>query len=101
MASERVTVCASLRVKKDGLEAFMEAAKRVAALSRKEPGCLRYDFLRDVMDSHKFCFVEVYSDAGAFASHRAMPYMEDFRRARELAVEEYLGVSELRETLAR
>ena len=58
----------------------LEEADRVSQLlpehirlTRAEPGCLRFDILRDNDDPCKFFFCEVYRDEAARLSHRDTP----------------------------
>ncbi len=60
-----------VRVKPSALEEFLKVIKYDAVHSEKdEPGCLRFDVLRDNDDPLKFYFYEVYKDAAAQAAHR-------------------------------
>merc|ERR1712226_1676855 len=43
-----------------------------------EPGCLRFDFLRDEKESNKFTMYEVYRDAAAIGAHKEMPYVKEW-----------------------
>lgn len=40
------------------------------SFSRNEPGCLRFDVIRDKEQSNKFYFYEVYKDDEAVAFHK-------------------------------
>lgn len=96
MENEKVIVVAGLSIK-NGMEGeFVKHAKEIVNLTRKEEGCLRYDFFEDALEKNKFMFYEEYVNAEAFAAHRQMPYMDAFREKREKAVEKYLGVQELK-----
>ncbi len=95
--SKKVVVLAGLRVKKGFAEEFLRAAFNVVSETRKEAGCLRYDLLIDVLDTLTFHFVEEYEDDAAFEAHRKQPYMDAFREVRARVVDEYLGVSTLKE----
>ncbi len=88
-----VTVLAGLKIKPEFCEEFLERAKEVVTLTRKEAGCVRYDLVRDVFDSTAFYFIEEYVDDDAFQTHRVMPYMPPFRDFRAKVVAEYFGVS--------
>jgi len=53
---------------------FLEAMKTDVDGSRAEPGCLRFDLLRDKENPNKWVFFEVYQDAEAIAFHREQPH---------------------------
>jgi quinol monooxygenase YgiN len=46
--------------------------------SRQEPGCSRFDVLRDPEQSNKFYFYEVYQNEAAIEAHRATPHFKVF-----------------------
>lgn len=90
-----VVVFAGLRVKGEFCESFAQKSRQVVENTRKEIGCVRYDLLRDVYSPDTFYFIEEYVDDAAFAAHRQMPYMDEFRKYRAGVVAEYLGVETL------
>jgi quinol monooxygenase YgiN len=54
--------------------------KEAAAVSRKEPGNIRYEILRRIGDaSTEFAILEVWGDAKAFQQHAAGAAMKQFR----------------------
>lgn len=64
-----------VRVKPSALEEFLEVIAYDAERSEKdEPGCLRFDVLRDTEEPLKFFFYEVYRDEAARLAHRQMPH---------------------------
>ena len=91
-----VIVLASLKIKKEFCDDFIEKAKIVVEATRKEAGCVRYELIRDVFAPDVFRFIEEYVDDDAFALHRTMPYMTPFREYREKVVAEYMGVETLK-----
>lgn len=96
MENEKVIVVAGLVIKQGMETEFIKCAKTVVDLTRKEEGCICYEFFADVFEKNKFMFYEEYVNADAFAAHRQMPYMDAFRAERAKMVEKYLGVSELK-----
>ena len=42
-----------------------------------EPGCLRFDVLRDSEDPNKFFYYEVYRDEAARMAHRETPHFKE------------------------
>ena len=96
-----VIVWAGLIIKEDCIEKFKQAVEPVVIASRKEAGCIKYDFLQDIYDPKTFYFFEEYQNDNAFQEHRAMPYMLEFRPKREECVEKYLGVRVFSEDYSR
>lgn len=65
-------------------DAVAELLRRLAPLSRAEPGCLQYDAHRDPDDPDRFFLFERYLDQAALEAHAASPHF------RELVLEEAL-----------
>ena len=64
-----------VHIKPSALDEFLKVIKHDAEHSVKdEPGCLRFDVLRDNDDPLKFYFYEVYKDEAARQAHRQMPH---------------------------
>jgi len=61
-------------VKPDQVEAFIAATVENAANSRKEPGVVRFDFVRQADDPTKFSLIEVYRTPEGLAAHREAPH---------------------------
>ena len=61
------------------VEAFMEITKYNHENSRKEPGNVRFDVLRDNNDPAKFVLYEVYIDADAAAAHKNTEHYNKWR----------------------
>ena len=63
-----------VHIKPSALDEFLLLMTYDATVSvRDEPGCLRFDILRDNDDPCKFFFCEVYRDEAARLSHRDTP----------------------------
>ena len=72
-------IFASLRVKPERRERFLEVIKDDAVCSvRDEPGCLRFNVFRDAGDENVYHLFEVCEDEAAFDAHRAAPHFERF-----------------------
>lgn len=97
MPSKSVIINAGLKIKDGSAEEFIKLATPIVEASRKEPGCIRYEILRDVLDKNTFYFLEEYADENAYQTHRTMPYMTGFRPKREALLDTYLGVRILSE----
>jgi (4S)-4-hydroxy-5-phosphonooxypentane-2,3-dione isomerase len=70
------------RVKAGRTEKFLKAIEHDALGSeRDEPGCLRFNVLRDEKDEHVYYFFEVYKDEAALEAHRKAPHYAVWRAA--------------------
>ena len=70
------------RVKPDQTENFLKAIEHDALGSeRDEPGCLRFNVLRDDKDPNVYYFFEVYKDEAALEAHRKAPHYAVWRAA--------------------
>jgi len=69
----------SVEVKPDRVDEFLAAMKIDAEGSRKEPGCRRFDVLRDSSDPNKFLFYEAYVDDAAVSAHKAEPHFAPWK----------------------
>jgi autoinducer 2-degrading protein len=77
-----IAIWVKVRVKPEGRERFLKAIEFDAIASeRDEPGCLRFNVLRDQNDENLYYFYEVYRDAAALEAHRAAPHYEVWRAA--------------------
>jgi (4S)-4-hydroxy-5-phosphonooxypentane-2,3-dione isomerase len=83
----------NVHVKPEAVAAFEEATGRNARHSRQEPGCARFDVLRQRDDPTRFVLVEVYRDAAAAAAHKTTAHYLAWRDAvADLMAEPRLGV---------
>ena len=70
------------RVKAEQRQRFLKAIEEDALGSeRDEPGCLRFNVLRDEKDENVYYFFEVYRDQAALDAHRAAPHYAVWRAA--------------------
>lgn len=75
-------VIVRLQVRPEKTGEFLQAIEANAAATRAEPGCLRFDVLRDAEDPGRFWLYEIYRDADAFhTEHRSAPHYQPWRRA--------------------
>ena len=63
-----------------GMTANAEAAVR------DEPGCLRFDICSVEGYDNRFLLYELYTDAAAFAAHKASPHFAQWRTVAEQVV---------------
>ena len=77
-----IALWVKVRVKPEGRERFLKAIEADALGSEKdEPGCLRFNVLRDQQDPNAYYFFEVYRDEAALEAHRAAPHYAVWRAA--------------------
>lgn len=77
-----IALWVKVRVKPEGRERFLKAIEVDAEGSeRDEPGCLRFNVLRDDQDQNVYYFYEVYRDEAALEAHRAAPHYAVWRAA--------------------
>ena len=50
---------------------------------RDEPGCLRFDVCAVEGNENRFVLYELYTDADAFAAHKAAPHFAEWRTVAE------------------
>ena len=81
---EQLILVVQVEIVPEKLAEFIEILKFDAVESRKEEGCLRFDFLKDQCCENKFTFYEAYVNTDAFAFHKATPHYKkwaDFKEA--------------------
>ena len=75
-----IHIVVTIEPKPEKVEAFIELATYDARNSRQEPGCLRFDVIRQLDNPGRFCFYEVYKDEDAVKAHQATEHYARFRR---------------------
>lgn len=78
-----IHVIATLKVKPEQREAFMEAAQQVIAETNKEKGCLFYECHGSIRDPATFVFVERWETRDDLNAHGRSPHMKAWRTASE------------------
>lgn len=69
-----VVLRVTIQVKPEHVEEFLRIAAFDAERSEKdEPGCLRFDVIRDRDDPNRIYSYEIYRDEAAFEAHRQTP----------------------------
>ena len=73
-----------LEIRPEGRAEFLAAmAANAEASVRDEPGCLRFDVCSVESDENRFVLYELYTDADAFAAHKASPHFAEWRTIAE------------------
>ena len=73
-------VVVRMEAKLETAEALMELATYNSGCSRKEPGNLRFDVLRQVDNPLRFALYEVYRDEAGFKAHQQTEHYARWRR---------------------
>jgi quinol monooxygenase YgiN len=77
-----IAMWVKVRVKPEQRQRFLQAIEVDALGSEKdEPGCYRFNVLRDERDENVYYFYEVYEDQAALDAHRAAPHYAVWRAA--------------------
>ena len=72
-----LAIWVKVRIKPDQRQRFLDAIEVDALGSEKdEPGCLRFNVLKDAGDENTYYFFEVYKDQAAIEAHRGMPHYQ-------------------------
>ena len=82
--SKPFSVIVEAEIQADRMDEFMSMIKTNAEESRKEPGCIRFDVLRDQGNANKFWFYEVYKDTAAVDFHKTQAHYQawaDFKES--------------------
>ena len=73
-----------MEVRPERREEFLAGMTANAEASvRDEPGCLRFDVCSVDGDQNRFLLYELYTDAAAFAAHKAAPHFAQWRTVAE------------------
>lgn len=62
-------IAVQLKVNEDRIDDFLSLSVANATEARKEPGCLRFDIVRNEKEPERFLFYEVYRDKEAHKAH--------------------------------
>jgi quinol monooxygenase YgiN len=72
------TLLVTLDVRAGRGERLREELAVLAALSRADPGCVRYDVLEDVHERGRFVLWEEWLDEASWADHNAKDHVSRF-----------------------
>ena len=87
-------VIVSAKVKPEQRGRFLEAIEDNAVSAvRDEPGCLRFDVVRNADDPEHYLFYEVYRDQAAFKAHRETEHFARWREAADVCLSEPLDAT--------
>ena len=70
----------TMHAKPEKREEFIKAISEDAHASRTtEPGCVRFEVMKDNEDANAFHLTEVYRDEAAFQAHTETPHLKKWR----------------------
>jgi len=70
-----------LEARPGAADQLIAALEHNALHSRQEPGCLRWEWSRQVDCPDRFAIYEVYLDEAAIEAHRSSPHVDIWRHA--------------------
>ena len=73
-------VVVRMEAKPEKVDALLELATYNSAQSRKEPGNVRFDVIRQLDNPLRFALYEVYRDDTAFKAHQGTEHYARWRR---------------------
>lgn len=75
-----IFIAARFRVLPEHAERWPEIAAEFTAATRSEPGCLWFDWSRDVEDPTEYVLIEAFRDEDAGAAHVGSQHFRDAQR---------------------
>ncbi|MES0808604.1 putative quinol monooxygenase [Roseibium sp. SCPC15] len=76
-----IFIIATMKTTQENRDALVEATRLCIAETRKEPGCLSYDFHQSISDPQTFVFVEHWQNRDVLEKHFASPHLAAWRIA--------------------
>jgi (4S)-4-hydroxy-5-phosphonooxypentane-2,3-dione isomerase len=73
-----LAVIAKVKVKPEQVERFLTFLRADVEGTLREPGCVRFEVLRDEADPNVFYMYEIFKDRAAYALHQEAPYFKAF-----------------------
>ena len=76
-----ILVVGTVRVPEEAFGTARDAMHTMLAETRKEDGCIRYQFAQDVLDPQLLVISEAWRDRDALMAHGKAPHMAEWRKA--------------------
>ena len=73
-----IIVHGTIPIREDLRERALDLARRMAAATREEPGCLSYDFYIGLADPNTLMLFQEWETMDALMVHFKTPHMEEF-----------------------
>jgi quinol monooxygenase YgiN len=93
MNSENIVLIARLKVKKDSVEQAKQAALAIVNDSRREKGCLNYDFHQAIDDETIFIWHETWENKEAIDAHGKSEHFDAFSKQIKDLISEPLQIT--------
>ena len=74
---KRVSVVVKVTARPDKAPEMRAVVLKLAADSRKEDGCVRYDVLQNASEPHVFVLVEEWTSSAHLDAHNLTPHVHD------------------------
>ena len=74
-----ILVVGTVRVPEDAFDRARDAMAQMVQATRREDGCIRYAYARDVLDPQVMHISEAWRDREALKAHFATPHMAKWR----------------------
>lgn len=81
MSGENIVLIARLKIKKEAVAAARRAALAIVEDSRRESGCLNYDFHQGADDETIFLWHETWENKAAIEAHGKSAHFKKFSAA--------------------
>ncbi len=81
MNDKKIVLIAQLKVKKGNEDEAKQAALAIVADSRREAGCINYDFHQAIDDSTIFVWHETWANKSALEAHGKTEHFKQFSAA--------------------
>ena len=82
-----IYVLATIKALTGQTRALIAGARSCIDATRKEDGCLSYDYVQDTEDPDKLVVVERWSSRAALDAHLKTPHLADWRQVRKPLIE--------------
>lgn len=76
MSNDRLLVIAKIHARHDRVQPVISVLKDLAAASRREAGCLRFDLLQQASESQYFVAVEEWRSEAAVDAHMQSAHVQ-------------------------
>ena len=87
--SQPLTIVARIKAKPGREDALSSELARLVAPTLVEPGCLQYDFHRDLEDPGNFLFFENWATKDQWLAHMESPQLLAYKAAADDLVDEF------------
>lgn len=75
-----ILVVGTVRVPASAFERAHDAMEKMVTETRKEDGCIRYSYARDLLDREVLHISETWRDRDALRAHFASPHMAQWQK---------------------